>query len=176
MIAEEVERILSKKWFCSLDLCGDENGDSVRVFEGLYRMARSKGLVLKAHVGEFGTADDVWEAVEVLGLDEIHHGIASVKSPQLLHWLADHGICLNICPASNIKLGLVGAYESHPIRKIYDSGVNITINTDDLLIFDVSVSQEYLHLYNKGVFTAKELDEVRLFGLTRGSGSISSVG
>ena len=160
-----LDAVFSKKWFYSIDICNNEWAQPITAFKKIYRKARSYGLTLKAHVGEFGCSDDVWEAIEELELDEVHHGIASAKSHQLLKWLEAHKIQLNICPASNIKLGIVNSYENHPIKIIYDSGVLVTINTDDLLVFDVSVSEEYLNLFDKGVFTAEELNKIRKTGV-----------
>ncbi len=124
-----------------------------------------RGRGFKAHVGEFGTADDVWEAVEELELDEVHHGIAAARSVSVMNWLADHHIRLNVCPTSNVMLRVADSYAKHPLRKLYDHGVLVTINTDDLLIFNQSVSQEYLNLYRSGLMTAEELEEIREVGL-----------
>jgi adenosine deaminase len=74
---------------------------------------------------------------------------------------------LNITPTSNIKLGRVNNMESHPIQKLYRSGVNVTINSDDILIFDSDVSKEYLRLYDSHVLTAEELDDIRVNGLLK---------
>jgi adenosine deaminase len=123
-------------------------------------------LRLKAHVGEWGTADDVWRAVEELELDEVQHGIAAAESPAVMRFLANHQVWLNICPTSNLMLGRVESIESHPIRRLYDVGVRVTINTDDALVFGCSVSQEFLSLYSGGVLSAAELDQMRVNGLT----------
>lgn len=151
--------------FRSLDLSGDELAQPIEVFAPLYRRAKACGLKLKAHVGEWGTADDVWRAVEVLELDEVQHGIAAAASPQVMRALADAGVCLNICPTSNLKLGRVARLEDHPIRRLHDAGVRVTINADDPLMFGRTVSQEFLALFEAGVFTAAELDAIRLEGL-----------
>ena len=82
-----------------------------------------------------------------------------------MKFLADHNIRLNICPTSNIKLSLVESYASHPIRVLFDNGVPVTINTDDMLIFNQSVSEEYLNLFKAGLFTANELNMIRENGL-----------
>jgi adenosine deaminase len=152
--------------FQTLDLSGDEFAQPIEVFAPLYRRAKSAGMRLKAHVGEWGTADDVWRAVEVLELDEVQHGIAAADSPPVMRRLADAGIRLNICPTSNLKLGRVARMEDHPIRRLYDAGVRVTVNTDDPLMFGRSLSQEFLALRRAGVMTAAELDAVRLEGLT----------
>lgn len=148
-----------------LDLSGDELSQPIEVFKPLYRAAKAQGMRLKAHVGEWGTAEDVRRAVEVLELDEVQHGIAAAASPQVMRWLAEAGIRLNVCPTSNLKLGRVARIEDHPIRRLYDAGVPVTVNTDDALIFGTSLSGEFLALYRAGVMSAPELDAVRLAAL-----------
>jgi adenosine deaminase len=128
-------------------------------------MAKDMNVTRKAHAGEFGTAEDVLEACEVLELQEVHHGIAAARSKPVMKWLANNKIQLNICPTSNIMLGRVKSYEEHPIRILYDHGIPVTVNTDDLLIFNQSVSQEFWNLFRAGLMTAEELDEIRLTGL-----------
>lgn len=102
-------------------------------------------------------------------MDEVHHGIAAAKSKEVMSWLAKNKIQLNICPTSNIMLGLVDSYRNHPIRALFDAGVPVTINTDNMLIFNKSVSEEYLALFECGLMTAKELDEIRIRGLSAAS-------
>lgn len=159
------EEALASGWFRSVDICGDELAQPAGRFKGLFRLARGYGVVLRAHTGEFGSADDVLEAVEELELDEVHHGIAAAQSPFVMRRLAAAGIRLHVCPTSNIMLGRAEGYASHPIRRLYDHGVKVTINTDDLLIFDQTVSQEYLNLYRSGLMTAEELNAIREEGL-----------
>jgi adenosine deaminase len=148
-----------------LDLSGDELVQPIEVFKPLYRAAKNKGMRLKAHVGEWGTADDVQRAVEVLELDEVQHGISAAGSPTVMRFLADRQIRLNICPTSNILLGRVARLQDHPIRRLFDAGVKVTINSDDAIVFGVGVSEEFLRLYQAGVFSAKELDQIRQWGL-----------
>jgi adenosine deaminase len=160
------EPLLEAGSYRSIDLYADERAQPIGVFKPLYRAAVAKGLRLKAHVGEWGTADDVWQAVEELGLDEVQHGIAAAQSPAVMRFLADHHIRLNICPTSNVMLGRVDRIANHPIRTLYDAGVIVTVNTDDVLVFGSSVLEEYLRLHEAGVFTAAELNQIRLNGLT----------
>ncbi len=149
----------------ALDLSGDELAQPIETFQPLYRECKARGMRLKAHVGEWGTADDVWRAVEVLELDEVQHGIAAAQSPAVMRFLADNAITLNVCPTSNLLLGRVARLEDHPIRALYDAGVRVTINSDDALIFGVGVSEEFLALYRAGVFTTAELDGIRRWSL-----------
>jgi adenosine deaminase len=118
-------------FYQTIDLSGDELVQPIEVFIPLYRKAKAAGLRLKAHVGEWGTADDVRRAVEVLELDEVQHGIAAADDPGVMRFLADNRIRLNICPTSNLLLGRVESLAKHPIRKLFDAGVRVTVNSDD---------------------------------------------
>lgn len=160
-----LDEIFSYNWFKSVDINGNEFGQPIKDFKKIYRKAKEYGLRLKAHVGEFGTADDVMEAVQELELDEVHHGVAAAKSEFVMKWLSKNKIQLNVCPTSNIMLGVVESYSSHPIRQLYDNGVAVTMNTDDMLVFNQSVSQEYLNLFKSGLMNAEELDCIRETGL-----------
>ena len=163
-----MDEVLSYNYFKSVDLCCCELTHPVINYKNhkkIFAKAKKAGLILRAHVGEYGAADDVMRAVEELELDEVNHGIGAASSPQVMKWLAAHKIRLNICPTSNLMLGRVSSYKEHPIRKLFDYGVPVTINSDDMLIFNQSVSQEYLNLYSCGLMTAQELDEIRLTGM-----------
>ncbi len=151
--------------FKTFDLSGDEGAQPIEVFKPIYRKAQAAGLRLKAHVGEWGTADDVWRAVDLLELDEVQHGIAASASTQVMRALANASVRLNICPTSNVKLGRASSLKDHPIRALFDAGVNVTINTDDPLIFGCTLSSEFLALYEAGVMTAQELDDIRVAAL-----------
>jgi adenosine deaminase len=160
-----IEPFLELGLFKTLDLYGDEFAQPIEAFVPIYRRARAAGLTLKAHVGEWGTDDDVWRAVEVLELDEVQHGNAAAQSPKVMAALAGAGVRLNLCPTSNVRLGRVERIEDHPIRRLFDAGVRVTINTDDPLVFGSDLSEEYLTLFQAGVMTSAELDEVRQEGL-----------
>lgn len=160
-----LEPFWDEKAFYSIDLYGIEHGQAIQNFKGIYRKARSKGLKLKAHVGEWGTAEEVRQAVDILELDEVQHGIAAVESKEVMKYLRDNKIRLNITPTSNVILGRVKDYSVHPIKDLYHSGIDVTINSDDILIFDSDVSKEYMRLYENQVLSERELDDIRLNGL-----------
>lgn len=162
-ISEKLDEFLEQNYFKSIDMFGDEF--VAPTFKKVYRKAKEKGLILKAHVGEFGTAELVKKTVEELELNQVQHGIAAANSEDVMKWLSDNKIQLNVCPTSNILLSRVEDYKNHPIRKLYDCGIKVTINTDDMIIFDQSVSEEFLNLYNCGLFNAVELNEIRENGL-----------
>ena len=151
--------------FYSIDLYGNELAQPIKNFIPIYEKAAENGLVLKAHVGEWGTARDIVAAVKALHLDEVQHGIAAVRDESVIDFLRENKIRLNITPSSNVMLGRVPDMEHHPIAQLYRSGVDVTINSDDVLFFDSDVSKEYLRLYQSGCLTAEELDDIRVKGL-----------
>ncbi|WP_415331372.1 adenosine deaminase [Clostridium perfringens] len=160
-----LENFWGRKEFYSIDLYGDELAQPIEKFEPIYRKAKDNGLRLKAHIGEWGTSDDIRRGIEVLGLDEIQHGISAAESEEVIKYLIDNKIRLNITPTSNVKLGRVSSICDHPIKELYRAGVDITINSDDILIFNSDVSNEYLRLYKNNVLSLEELDCIRVNGL-----------
>ncbi len=165
-ILKLIEPFLAFDYFRSIDLYDDENAQPLENFRELYRFTRKAGLKLKAHAGEFGDADSVRKAVEVLELDEVQHGIGAASSPEVMRWLANNGIRLNVCPESNIRLRRVKSYKTHPIRILFDHGVKVTVNTDDALLFRAGVSEQFLRLYRSGLFSPAELETIRLNGMS----------
>jgi adenosine deaminase len=151
-------------FFKALDIFADERFGPPEDFREVYRTAKKAGMKLKAHAGELLDADFVKRSVEVLELDELQHGIAAAKSPEVMKFLADSQIRLNICPSSNIQLCQTKSFKTHPIRILMDNGVKVSVNTDDTIIFGQKSSDEYFNLYETGLYTAEELDGVRLNG------------
>lgn len=161
------------KEFYSIDLYGDELAQPIKNFIPIYEKAAENGLVLKAHVGEWGTSKDIVTAVDVLHLDEVQHGIAAADDEEVIDFLIENNVRLNITPSSNVLLGRVSDMAHHPIAQLYRKGVDVTINSDDVLIFDSDVSKEYLHLYQSGCLTAEELDDIRLNSLKKRLGAVN---
>lgn len=147
--------------FKSIDLYGDETRDDFERLKEYYKYAKQKGLKLKAHAGEFQGADNVKKAIEILELDEIQHGIGAASNEYVMSLIKERHIKLNICPSSNYILGAVENMTNYPARKLFDKDILITINTDDLMLFNSGVSEEYLYLYKLGVFDEDELNEIR---------------
>ena len=152
--------------FRSIDLYSYQEACPPEAVKSLFERAGAAGLKLKAHVGEYGGAEEVRRTVELLELDEVQHGIGAIESLEVIRWLADNEVPLNISPSGNVMLRAVPDLVSHPIRVFFDHGIPVTINTDDLIIYDQGVSEEYLNLYRAGVFSAEELDGIRQASLT----------
>ncbi len=165
-VLRHFEPFLESGYFKSIDMYDDEMIQPPMNFRELYRFARNAGFKLKAHAGEFGDAESVRHAVETLELDEVQHGIGAAGSPDVMRWLASNNIRLNVSPESNIKLKRVKSYKTHPIRILFDYGVKVTVNSDDVLLFGAGVSEQFLKLYRSGLFSAEELERIRLNGLS----------
>jgi len=151
--------------FKSIDLYGCEEVNNLQLYKKYFDYAREKNLKIKAHAGEFCDAQQLIETIEVLNPSEIQHGIAALRSSKALEMIKERKIRLNICPSSNVILGAVGSIEAHPLKDLFYSGVSIAINTDDLLLFDRSVSEEFLYVHQAGLLGVDELNEIRKNGL-----------
>ncbi len=150
----------------AIDLYGDERAQPIAGFAALYRRARRQGLRLRAHLGQSGSARDMLDAVELLDLDEVQHGTAIAQSPDVMRALAARGTLVNVCPTADLMLGAVSSLAEHPLRALIDHGVRVTLGADQPLVLGTSLSLEYLRLYQTGVFSAAELDALRITGLT----------
>jgi adenosine deaminase len=166
-ILSNFEPYVGTGYFHSIDLYDIEDAQPLENFKELYRFAKKMGMKCKAHAGEFGNAESVRETVEVLELDEVQHGIGAAESPEVMNWLSKNEILLNVCPESNIALKRVKSYKTHPIRILFDHDVKVTINTDDVMLFNAGNSEQYMRLFKSGLFSAKELDRIRMNGLDR---------
>lgn len=164
-ILSVLEPYLELNYFTAIDLYDNESAQPIENFKEIYRFAKKLGLKCKAHAGEFGDAESVRRSVEIMELDAVQHGIGAASSVEVMKWLSDRGVQLNVCPASNIALKRVRSYSTHPIRILFDHGVKVTINTDDVMLFNAGNSEQFMRLHKSGLFSANELDQIRLNGL-----------
>lgn len=151
----------------SIDLYGDEKAAPASDFVRPYEMAREAGLKLKAHTGELCGADSVRESVRTLGLDAVQHGITAAGDGDVLSFLAGEGVVLNVCPTSNVRLGLVPSLEEYPLKRLLDAGVRATVNSDDYTIFGATVTDELLGLHRAGAATPAEVARLMGTGLAQ---------
>jgi adenosine deaminase/aminodeoxyfutalosine deaminase len=135
---------------------GDEARGPAELFAEVFAFARSKGLHLVPHAGESMGAESIWAALR-LGAERIGHGIHAVDDPELMRYLRDHDIPLEICPSSNVCTGVVPSLDAHPLRRLFDAGVPIVLNSDDPPMFHTTLSREYELAATVMGFTENEL-------------------
>jgi adenosine deaminase len=134
------------------------------------RVARA-GKVTKCHAGEFDGPERVREAIEVLGVRRIQHGVRAVEDPAVVKLAADAGATFDMAPISNIGLQVYPDLASHPLRQLMAAGINCTVSTDDPLCFSNTVSDEYAALAAEGGFTRAELAQI-----ARNGWSVADIG
>lgn len=129
-----------------LTLGGAEHRQPPALFEEVYALARACGLHTTVHAGEALGPESVWDAVRVLAVERIGHGVRASEDPTLVAHLAEKGIPLEVCPTSNVRTGVYPSLEAHPVRRLFDAGVPVSVNTDDPTFFGVSLAQELANL------------------------------
>jgi adenine deaminase len=124
-------------------LDSSEAGHPPSKFKRVFARARDAGLFLTAHAGEEGPPSYVWEALDLLGVARIDHGVRSVEDQALVGRLARERIALTVCPLSNLRLRVVDDLAHHPLRRMMDKGLIVTVNSDDPAYFGGYVNQNY---------------------------------
>ena len=159
-----VDEAIACGYFKGIDLIGSEKY-SPEQYSLIFEKAHKSGMICMAHIGEYSDPILVMRYIEALNLDAIMHGITVVNSKEAMKLIRERKITLHLCPTSNVNLGYVESYATHPIKHFIENEINVTINTDDRLIFGSSITDEYIKLYNSGCLSAEELDKIRLDGL-----------
>ena len=126
-----------------LDLAGNEAEFGSEPFEGVFREASQEGLHICIHAGEWGPAANVREAIERLGAERISHGIRVLEDPLITQLARERGTPFEVCVTSNYQSGVVPQPGSHPLPRMLEAGLNVTINTDDPSVSRITLSGEY---------------------------------
>jgi adenosine deaminase len=127
-------------------LDSSEVGHPPRNFQTVFEKARSAGLKVVAHAGEEGPPDYVWEALQLLQVDRIDHGNRSMEDAKLVTELCERQIPLTVCPLSNLRLAVVKDLKEHPLARMLQAGLKVTVNSDDPAYFGGYVNDNYLQV------------------------------
>lgn len=146
----------------ALDLGGNEPGHAAHPFRGLFKSVRQAGLALTLHAGEWEGPQSVWDAVSNFEVDRIGHGVRVLEDIGMVGVLLERDLVLEVCPSSNISTGVYDSLAAHPLPKLTELGLKVTINTDDPVVFGVNLSDELLRSIQHIGLT---LDDVKRYTL-----------
>jgi adenosine deaminase len=124
-------------------LAGDEAGYPPEPFAKAFAIAREAGLKSVPHAGEHAGPDSVRAALDTLGAQRLAHGVRAIEDPELVRRIAAEGVCLDVCPTSNLMLSVVPDLASHPLGTLIEAGVRCSLNGDDPLLFGPGLLAEY---------------------------------
>lgn len=139
-----------------IGLGGDERRCGSQPFRALYAEARRAGLRLTNHAGETTGPETIWEALSI-GSERIGHALSAVEDPALLLELESRAVGLELNPSSNVRTGVCPSFAAHPLRRLFDRGLLVTLNSDDPAFFGSDLSHEYLLAHTQQAFTRDEL-------------------
>ncbi len=146
----------------AIGIGGSEHEFPPGPFKPLYEKARRMGFRTNAHAGEAAGAQSIWDAIHCLGAERIGHGVRAREDRNLVEYLAEHRIPLEMCPGSNVRTGVVRGISDHPIREYFEKGLVVTVNTDDPKMFQTSLAEEYRQMEHVFGFTKFEICQVIL--------------
>lgn len=146
----------------ALDLAGNEKDFPAQPFWELFQRAKELGLGITIHAGEWGGPANVREAIEHLHADRIGHGVRSVEDPALVEWLINRKTVLELCPTSNVHSGVVADWAQHPLQSLFRQGAMTTLNTDDPLVSNITLSDEMTYAVNEMNLTLDDLKQQTL--------------
>ena len=139
---------------------GDERRAAPEQFREVYEHAAKHGLRLTVHAGETVGPESIWGALRELKADRIGHGLRATDDPELVRYLAAKQVPVEVCITSNVLTGCCAAVEQHPLRKLFDAGVLVTLNTDDPDMFRTTLIREYQIAQQVFGFSEAELREL----------------
>ncbi len=149
-----------KDWISGVGLDSSEVGNPPSKFERVFEKSRKEGFLTVAHAGEEGPAAYIWEALELLKVTRIDHGNRCLEDDKLVKQLATSQIPLTLCPLSNLELKVVSDLKQHPIVKMMDQNLLVTVNSDDPAYFGGYMNENYLGLANALDLSKKQIADL----------------
>ena len=161
---EEAERVFRKAAelrpyypsIVGIGLGGDERHTGSEPFRTLYAQARDAGLRLTNHAGETTGPEAIWEALAI-GSERLGHAVTAIRDDKLLEELKARGTGLELNPTSNVRTGVCPSFAAHPLRRYFDRGLLVTLNSDDPALFGSDLANEFLLAHTEQGFTREEL-------------------
>ncbi len=160
------EALPYKEHFIAVGLDSSELGHPPEKFERVFAAAREAGLRTVAHAGEEGPPENIWNAISLLNVCRIDHGVAASQDPQLVSYLVQHRIPLTVCPLSNTRLKVFSDMAEHNILELLEKGVRVTVNSDDPAYFGGYVNANYQALADSLGMTDAQLKQLACNSIT----------
>lgn len=161
-LAEQVAWIAAERLdrgIVGLDLAGNEAEFDAAPFAPLFREARQAGLRITVHAGEWGGAENVRQAIELLGAERIGHGVRVMEDPSVVALARERGTVFEVCVTSNYQSGVVASVAEHPLPRMLQAGLNVTVNTDDPSVSRINLTHEYRLVCEELGLSLEELEE-----------------
>lgn len=167
-LVEEVSKIAARyagRGVLGFGIGGDEANFPPEMFQAAFARVRDAGLRRTAHAGEVAGAESMWGAIRALGAERLGHGVHAHDDPDLLRYLRDTQLPIDMCPVSNVKTGAVPSLAAHPLRRYLSEGLLVTVNSDDPPMFGTSITNEYRVLAGELGMRADDLFQLSLNGI-----------
>lgn len=160
-----LQSMLDGGWFTSgqlsgLGMCGNEMGKPPAMWKGIYDLARNNGIRLTAHAGEEGPAECVRDAVEILGVERVDHGVRSAEDEGVMGLLKERGLMVTMCPVSNVQLRVFKEVGETPVRKFLKEGVKFSLNSDDPAYFGGYLQEVWCAMEEAFGLSVEEWEEI----------------
>ncbi|GAB4229343.1 MAG: adenosine deaminase [Stanieria sp.] len=153
-----------KETMVAVGLDSSEKGNPPSKFQTVFDRARQEGFLTVAHAGEEGSPAYIWEAINLLHVSRIDHGVRSIEDPNLIKYLAEKQIPLTVCPLSNVKLKVFETIEKHNLKQLLDLGLCVTVNSDDPAYFGGYIAENY-----QAVKDALNLNRTEIYQVAKNS-------
>lgn len=153
-----------KDWIVAFGLDSNEINNPPEKFKEVFTKVREHGFLTVAIAGEIGPPAYIWQAIDLLKVSRIDHGVRCMEDPDLITKLAATQIPLNLCPVSNVKLGIFQHMRQHPLKKMYEEGLFITVNSDDPAYFGAYLNENFM-----AANSALKLNKAIIFELAKNS-------
>lgn len=162
---EEMAERYKDRGVVGLDLANDEFNYPPGPYAPIFQKAKDAGLSITVHAGEAGGPENVKTSIEDLKADRIGHGVRAWQDPRVEKLVREKGITLEMCPTSNVQTGAAESLDSHPFKRYYDQGINVTVNTDDPGVSDITLTDDYNKLVSQFGFSLKDVEQFVMNGI-----------
>lgn len=139
---------------------GSEQAFPPNAYKAVYELARNFNFKTTAHAGEAAGANSVWSSIKDLKVDRIGHGTRAIEDPALVDYLKQNKIPIEMCPMSNVRIGIVPDLKNHPIKAFYDQELLVSVNTDDPKMFNTTLVDEFMALHEVFGFEATDIKNI----------------